>query len=337
MSQSDVYTDLSGLQKLKVSARKDSQAAIPEVAKQFEAVMISMMIKNLRKTGMEDPIFNSQAMDSYRDMYDQQLGMELSKGEGIGFAKAIAEQIKYQSQNSPQQAGSSINTPPASAPKALVIPHRRHFPDYYAALHPAAEKTGKSPDTLSETIQQTITADFNSPEEFVQKLWPLAEKAARKLGVSPEMILSQAALETGWGKYVISNEKKSSFNLFNIKANKSWSGQRMEKISAEYSVDNKQQTKAVQQKSDFRGYTSFAQSFDDYVDLIRNNARYNTYINNTLEDLNRSEQSLHDKRYIKGLHKAGYATDPIYSNKVLAVLKSEAMQKQILNQRLAAK
>lgn len=346
--QSDIYTDLNSLQKLKNSARKDSQAAIPEVARQFEAVMISMMIKNLRKTGMEDPLFNSQAMDSYRDMYDQQLGMELSKGEGIGFAKAIAEQIKYQAQNSPQQAGSSDapDTVSASTPRELVMPQRRPFPDYYAPLHPASaaiEKTEKSPDAQFETIQQNITADFNSPEEFVQKLWPLAEKAAQNLGVSPEMILSQAALETGWGKHVISNDKKSSFNLFNIKANQNWSGQRIEKISAEYIVDNKQQTETVQQKSDFRAYTSYAQSFDDYVDLVRNNTRYNTYINNNSKDINQSErsiseQSLHDKTYIKGLHKAGYATDPGYSDKVLRVLKSEAIQSQLLNQtKLASK
>jgi len=112
LSQSDIYTDLNGLQKLKNSARKDSQAAIPEVAKQFEALMITMMVKNLRKTGMEDPMFKSQAMDSYQDMYDQQLGLELSKGQGIGFAKAIAEQINYQNsatiQSSPKIDASRI-------------------------------------------------------------------------------------------------------------------------------------------------------------------------------------------------------------------------------------
>jgi len=313
MIQSDVYTDLSGLQKLKASARKDSQAAIPEAAKQFEAVMISMMIKNLRKTGMKDPIFNSQAMDSYRDMYDQQLGMELSKGEGIGFAKAIAEQIKYQS-GSRQMNNSSV----ISEAEQLKMPQRRHFPDYYVPLV-------SSPDTIqSEPIQQNNPADFDSPEEFVKTLWPLVEKTAKKLGVTPEVILSQAALETGWGKYVISEDNKSSYNLFNIKANNGWQGKSIEKISMEY-----YQGKPVQQKSLFRAYSSYEKSFEDYVRLIQNSPRYNSYLKDNDEKMHKPEQLLHDKVYMDGLQKAGYATDSSYSNKVLRVLNSDAIQSQI--------
>ncbi|RKZ98918.1 MAG: flagellar assembly peptidoglycan hydrolase FlgJ [Gammaproteobacteria bacterium] len=313
MSQSDVYTDLSGLQKLKVSARKDSQAAIPEVAKQFEAVMISMMIKNLRNTGMEDPIFNSQAMDSYRDMYDQQLGMELSKGEGIGFAKAIAEQIKYQSGK--QQVNNSSEI---SEAEQLKMPQRRHFPDYYVPL-------ASSADTIqSEPIQQNVPAGFNSPEEFVKNLWPLAEKTAKTLGVTPEVILSQAALETGWGKYVISKDNKSSYNLFNIKANDSWQGKSIEKVSMEY-----YQGKPVKQKSHFRAYSSYEKSFEDYANLIQNSPRYNSYLKDNSEKMHQPEQLLHDKAYMDGLQKAGYATDSSYSNKVLRVLSSDAIQNQI--------
>lgn len=56
VAKTDIYTDLKGLQNLKSSARRDAKSALPEVARQFEAVMISMMIKNLRKTGMEDQL-----------------------------------------------------------------------------------------------------------------------------------------------------------------------------------------------------------------------------------------------------------------------------------------
>ena len=350
VSQSDVYTDLSGLQKLKASARKDSQSAIPEAARQFEAVMISMMIKNLRKTGLEDPIFKSQAMDSYRDMYDQQLGMELSKGEGIGFARSIAEQIKYQSGHQSQQSlqpaeshqpGKSLQPEKSHQQVELIMPQRRNFPDYYippASLVNSMTNNNKSINTQVKSMKKDITTDFNSPEEFVKKLWPLAEKAAEKLGVSPEMVLSQAALETGWGKHIISKNKKSSFNLFNIKASKNWSGRHMEKESVEFVADSKQHTKAVQQKSNFKAYDSFTQSFDDYVDLVRNNTRYNFFINDSSKEMNQSEHFLRDKNYIKGIHKAGYATDPSYSDKILRLLKSEAIQNQLLNKtKLASK
>ncbi|MDX2504549.1 MAG: flagellar assembly peptidoglycan hydrolase FlgJ [Gammaproteobacteria bacterium] len=318
----DIYTDLKGLQNLKSSARKDSQAALPEVARQFEAVMISMMIKNMRKTGLEDPIFKSQAMDSYRDMYDQQLSMELSKGQGIGLAKSIVEQLQYQTgQKADQQSGEIKSAHQAT----LNMPQRRTFPDHYS---PAPEKMMQEKNNLrnvqvTEQNQapgdQNLDSEFNSPGQFVEKLWPLAEKAASKLGVTAEVILSQAALETGWGKHIISQQGKSSFNLFNIKANRDWPGERMETISMEFIHG-----RAVQQKSDFRAYDSYEQSFEDYVHFLKNNPRYD----NVLEKMSKTEQSLHDDTYINALHKAGYATDPIYANKVLRVLNSDPIQNQ---------
>ena len=301
----DIYTDLQGLQNLKTSARKDAQAALPEVARQFEAVMISMMIKNMRKTGMEDPIFKSQAMDSYRDMYDQQLSMELSKGQGIGLAQSIVQQLQH-------QAGNNSADPDVRQTVPLSLPQRRRFPDHYSA------------PVNVQAPQRSDDSDFSTPEQFVRKLWPMAEKTAKKLGVTAEIILSQAALETGWGKHVITEGEKSSFNLFNIKADQSWQGERMGKTSMEYIHG-----KPVQQISDFRAYHSFEQSFADYANFIQNNPRYKM----------KPEQSLHrsirtaiqDSDYIKTLHKAGYATDPDYANKVLRVLNSDVIQNQRQN------
>jgi flagellar protein FlgJ len=317
-ARTDIYTDLNSLQNLKTSARKDAKGALPEVARQFEAVMISMMIKNLRKTGMEDPLFKSQAMDSYRDMYDQQLGMELSKGQGIGFAKAIVEQMQY-------QTGQQQNTEASVSPPERM-PERRHFPDLYSSV--SAENQNVATDSTKEKITQlsqpvvpkTGDSTFDSPGQFVEKLWPLAEKTAQKLGISPEMLLSQAALETGWGKHVISDDQNSSYNLFNIKAGSGWSGDRVEKVSVEYIYG-----KAIRQKSAFRSYDSFEQSFKDYADFIQSSPRYK----NALNMANKVEQSLHDKSYIKGIHEAGYATDPNYSDNVLRVLNSEVIQNQL--------
>lgn len=328
-TKTDIYTDLNSLKNLKSSARKDANSALPEAARQFEAVMISMMIKNLRKSGMEDPIFKSQAMDSYRDMYDQQLGMELSKGQGIGFAKAIVEQMQY-------QAGQQQDkTPTLNSNQSLkLMPKRQYFPDHYSLTADSNEVA--NPVVNKEQIVQVsknqvlkkIDATFKSPEQFIETLWPLAEKTASQLGVSPEIILSQAALETGWGKHIISDGQKSSYNLFNIKANQSWSGERIEKVSTEFLSNKNFSATSVQQNSNFRVYDSFEQSFNDYANFIQSSPRYKTALQNSGE----MEQSLHDERYIKTIHKAGYATDPNYSNKVLRVLKSEPVQNQMLSQ-----
>lgn len=327
VAKTDIYTDLNGLQNLKSSARKDANSALPEAARQFEAVMISMMIKNLRKTGMEDPFFKSQAMDSYRDMYDQQLGMELSKGQGIGFAKTIVEQMQYQADQQSVQpdTGSHLTS---SLQSSLQMPQRRHFPDLYSKVSATTQKNTRI--TSNQALQNSDTS-FQSPEHFVKKLRPLAEQTAQKLNVSAEIILSQAALETGWGQSIIANGKRSSFNLFNIKADASWQGKRIDKVSMEFIHDKSTQQRTqqrTQQQSPFRAYDSFEQSFNDYAHFIQSNPRYKT----ALQRAEKVEQSLHDENYIKAIHKAGYATDPGYSDKILRVLKTDAIQNQLLNE-----
>lgn len=327
----DIYTDLNGLQNLKQTAIKDSQAALPEAARQFEAVMITMMLKNLRKTGMEDAIFKSQAEDSYRDMYDQQLGLELSKGQGIGVARSIIRQLEAQQSGQHSLEHSSGTDDETAA--VLTMPQRRVFPDNYARLsHTTIQDESTDLQTQVETASIEATAkhaninnpaasmQFESPKHFVEKLWPLAEKAAEKLGVSAEVILSQSALETGWGKHILYEGEQSSRNLFNIKANHGWNGKQMEKSSIEFL-----QGKAVQQKSAFRVYDSLQQSFDDYVSYLQTNPRYQK----VLDKASSAEQKLHDSSYIKALHKAGYATDPSYADKVLNVINSEVMQNQL--------
>ena len=153
---------------------------------------------------------------------------------------------------------------------------------------------------------------FNSPEEFTHHILPYAEKAAKELGVSPLVLVSQAALETGWGKAVTQHKNgSSSFNLFNIKADKRWDGDRVIKSTLEY--DN---GLAKHEKASFRAYDSYSDSFDDYVDFLRTNSRYDNVL----------RHQGNDQSYIKDLHKAGYATDPNYADKVLNILKRDSMQ-----------
>ena len=46
-----------------------------------------------------------------------------------------------------------------------------------------------------------------------------------KIGVAPEAIVAQAALETGWGAHVMpARDGNSSYNLFGIKGGNGWQG-----------------------------------------------------------------------------------------------------------------
>jgi len=145
---------------------------------------------------------------------------------------------------------------------------------------------------------------FNSPAEFIATMLPMAEKAAKRLGVEPRFLVAQAALETGWGKSMIRQKDGSnSHNLFGIKAT-GWQGESATVTTTEY-VNGK----ATKQVAGFRAYDSFEQSFNDYVRLLENNDRYQPAIQVASATGN-------SERFVNELQRAGYATDPQYANKI---------------------
>lgn len=145
---------------------------------------------------------------------------------------------------------------------------------------------------------------FSSPAEFIATMLPMAEKAAKRLGVEPRFLVAQAALETGWGKSMIKQKDGSnSHNLFGIKAN-GWNGESATVTTTEY-VDGK----ATKQLAGFRAYDSFEHSFNDYVRLLENNDRYKPAIQV-------ASTSGDSERFVTELQRAGYATDPQYARKI---------------------
>ncbi|MGK9064345.1 flagellar assembly peptidoglycan hydrolase FlgJ [Stutzerimonas chloritidismutans] len=145
---------------------------------------------------------------------------------------------------------------------------------------------------------------FSSPAEFIATMLPMAEKAAKRLGVEARFLVAQAALETGWGKSMIKQKDGSnSHNLFGIKAT-GWQGESAKVTTTEY-VNGK----ATKQVAGFRAYDSFEQSFNDYVRLLESNDRYKPAVQV-------ASTSGDSERFVKELQRAGYATDPQYASKI---------------------
>lgn len=90
-----VYTDIQGLQSLRNAAEKNSPEALKEVAKQFEALFIQNLLKNMRATKLDDGLLGSDQGDMYLDMFDKQLSLTLTQQKGIGLADMLYEQLKY--------------------------------------------------------------------------------------------------------------------------------------------------------------------------------------------------------------------------------------------------
>ncbi|AZG72651.1 flagellar assembly peptidoglycan hydrolase FlgJ [Shewanella livingstonensis] len=163
-------------------------------------------------------------------------------------------------------------------------------------------------DVTAPKAKGIAVSQFTSPEHFISVLYPHAEKAAKSLGTTAEVLIAQSALETGWGQKVVRrNDGTMSHNLFNIKADKRWQGDKTSVNTLEF-----EKGIAVQQKADFRMYDNLEQSFNDFVSFISQGDRYQ----------DARKVAAEPTQFIKALQKAGYATDPQYANKVINVMKS---------------
>lgn len=309
-----VYTDLQGLTRLKAAVRGNSPEAGRTVAKQFEALFIQMMLKSMREASMGDELFGSDQVNTYRDMFDQQLSLSLANGSGIGLANTMLQQLG--GRGTPQSSDTDTrakteNTFAARRFSGTASPlSRPAAPELRPSFVGPKQQDVAPLFPLSHDATTNPVANLDTPENFIQSLWPHAERAAHNLGVQPEVLLAQAALETGWGQSVIGMAGASSHNLFNIKADPSWDGRRVSVPTLEYMNGI-----AVKRNDAFRAYDSYAASFDDYVDFLRENPRYGSAL----------RQAADPQAFVQSLQKAGYATDPRYAQKITSILHSDTM------------
>lgn len=170
-------------------------------------------------------------------------------------------------------------------------------------------------DSPKKPTAITKQSAFNSPEEFVETLWPIAQQVGKAMGVEPKAIMAQAALETGWGKYIIHQaDGKNSFNLFGIKADHRWSGEQARVSTLEY-----RNGIAKKEVAPFRAYDSYEHSLRDYSEFITTSSRYENAVKNG--------DSI--KAYSDGLQSGGYATDPNYAQKIQRIAGGEVLNNAI--------
>ena len=280
------YSDLADLSRLRAAARRADPEALPAAATQFEAVFLQMMLQSMREATPGESTFGGD-VGLYRDLFDRQISLELAKSGGIGFADLLVRQLKGEASTASEQM------PLSGADQRTVTPAQ--------SLAPPA---GNRPPGLPE--------DYESPEVFIQTLRSDAERAAQVLSVSPQVLLAQAALETGWGKSVIrTSDGRSSHNLFGIKADSQWAGETVTVRTLEFRDGVFKPERAA-----FRAYRSPEQSFADYVSFLRDQPRYREALAHTADP----------KAFLDALQAAGYATDPQYAAKVLRVLNQPVLR-----------
>ena len=105
------YGDAEALSSLKRADRSQTPEALRETARQFESLFTRMLLKSMRATSFDDSLAG-QGEGFYRDMFDDQLSIELSKGKGLGLADMLVEQLK-RAGLAPMEAASASGTAPA--------------------------------------------------------------------------------------------------------------------------------------------------------------------------------------------------------------------------------
>lgn len=283
--------DVAGAQSLKLTVKPGDREAMRVAAQKFEAMMVGMMLKNMRATRFseeDDPMNSGEGVELYRDLLDQQWAEQISKGRGLGFADMIVKAYP----NLPE-SGRDISAPAAPpATPANTAPATTAGPTP-AATAGAAAVMPRTPGSSSERKQA-----------FLEQMRPHAEAAAAATGIPADFILAHAALESGWGaREIRAADGTPSHNLFGIKPGSTWEGGRVATLTTEY-----RQGLPLKLQQEFRSYDGYAEGFTDYANLVK--TRYGATAGTDASG------------FARALAQGGYATDPAYAAKLESVIAS---------------
>jgi flagellum-specific peptidoglycan hydrolase FlgJ len=152
------------------------------------------------------------------------------------------------------------------------------------------------PETRSKPKQSTT---FANKDEFLAAMTPVAKEVADELGISHKIVLAQAALESGWGKAVRGN------NLMGIKSHG-------EKGGVDVVTHEIVNGKKVKITDSFRQYDTPEDSIRGYGKFLKANSRYKYFLRAGAES---------EDAQLSALQTSGYATDPMYSQKLKNIIK----------------
>lgn len=296
---------LGGLRRL---SKERSPEATKEAARQFEALFVQQMLKSMRDATPKNGLFDSDETRMYQSLLDQQLSMQLTtRAGGIGLAKVIERQLNA--------GNTQVTLPEGPVPLDQAIVRGfdgAQSPSSGNGAGGAAKSAAAAAGSAASGVPTLPNMPAGAgPRAFVERVWPQAVEASRATGIPARFLIAQAALETGWGKYELKNADGSpSFNLFNIKAGRSWNGDTVRTATTEY-VNGA----ATRENARFRSYANYGEAFRDYAKLISNNPRYAAVVGQG-----------DATAFARGLQAAGYATDPHYADKLARIINGNTLR-----------
>ena len=294
---------------VRAKLKQDPQAGLKQAAQQFEGMLLQMMLKSMRDATPQEGLLDNDQTRFFTSIMDQQLAQNLSAQGKLGFAKLIEQHL---GRTLPGKSSETLDVSLENLQKAYL---ELQSANSAAGANSGGGKKISAQEVAAGAAVTGVSTGPTGSNDFVNKIWPYAVDSSRTLGIPPQFLVAHAALETGWGKREIrSPDGTATYNLFGVKAGKSWQGRSVEVATTEY-------VNGVAQNSyeKFRVYGSYAESFRDYVGLLRSNPRFSGVL---------GQQD--GTQFARTLQQSGYATDPLYADKLSRIINGNTLRQALM-------
>lgn len=144
------------------------------------------------------------------------------------------------------------------------------------------------------------------PQAFIDLIGPSAQAAMQASGVPASFTVAEAALESGWGESMLAREAK---NLFGVKADPSWHGDVLTMNTREFLHGT-----WVVVPARWRQYIDWQACMKDHAAFFHENERYRACFACSTGDA-----------FARAVAQAGYATDPNYAQKLIALIHAHGL------------
>lgn len=158
------------------------------------------------------------------------------------------------------------------------------------------------------THEEPSGFSMHREEEFIEKMASEATKLQDEYGILPSVTIAQAILESNWGQSGLAQNEQ---NYFGIKG----SSDAPQYATQEYEED------WVEVEAPFRSYETWEESMEDYARLLANGTAWDSELYQAVIEAEHYEEAAY------ALQEAGYATDPEYSDKVIALVEEHELDR----------
>ena len=191
------------------------------------------------------------------------------------------------------QTSKSVRTKPHST-VVVKIANEKNNAVSNSSVSKASESNSSKTEILEATTRVKVTTEMVLA--YIAQFKEIAKNNMKQFGIPSSICLGQGILESGAGTGPLSSLAN---NHFGIKCHQDWTGP-----SVKYDDDSAQEC--------FRKYTQASESYNDHALFLKGRRWYEPLFKLEKDDY---------KGWAKGLKTAGYATDPKYPEKLIAIIE----------------